>query len=269
MRDENKFTYWIEHEAKDCGICAPPLNPKKAIDFLINYLLGEDWTVTTSESFEQVTTEAVHSILMKYSKEYRKELKIYQSDTCYCFNENSYCYKNYYENNYQILEWSDFMSDNKKFTKLDLRSGDVLLSASGDVAIACVETGTLIRKDGYDALSELTNDLKCIYSEDGDNSDDIVAVRRPKQPYECQFCAFDERLGELIYERKDELEEMTLEEVYRALGKKVKIVPQHGGTTIEHEGSEDDYYCECSKCGSHDVSLKDSFCSSCGVSFKA
>lgn len=151
---------------------------------------------------------------------------VYKQDTCYYFNEgclgDSYSVNKY---RYKFLEWSDFMD--KKFTKADLKSGDVILSVNGDVKIVCIETGTLIQRDGFSSLYELTDDLKCIYSDKEDNFDDIVAVRRPKQPYDCQFCAFYEELGELVYERKDEPEEMTLEEICKALGKEIKIVKEH------------------------------------------
>ena len=146
--------------------------------------------------------------------------------TCYDFNLGVYdSIEYFYNKKYQILEWGDFMDN--KFTKADLKSGDVVLSVNGDVKIVCIETGTLIQRDGFSSLYELTDDLKCIYSDKEDNFDDIVAVRRPKQPYECQFCAFDEGFGELVYERKDEPEEMTLEEICKALGKEIKIVKEH------------------------------------------
>lgn len=148
--------------------------------------------------------------------------------TCYDFNLGVYgSIEYFYNKKYQILEWGDFMTNNNKFTKADLKSGDVVLSVNGDVKIVCIETGTLIQRDGFSSLYELTDDLKCIYSDKEDNFDDIVAVRRPKQPYDCQFCAFYEELGELVYERKDEPEEMTLEEICKALGKEIKIVKEH------------------------------------------
>jgi hypothetical protein len=75
---EKQFTYWLEHEAKDCGLCDPPLEAQKAIQFLKNYLLGENWYVVTSESTEQVNSAIVWEILRKYSKEFRKELKQYK-----------------------------------------------------------------------------------------------------------------------------------------------------------------------------------------------
>ena len=150
----------------------------------------------------------------------------YKEKTCYSFNYGYYApISHFIVYNYKILEWSDFMD--KKFTKADLKSGDIVLRRDGNVEIVCIETGTLIQRDGFSSLYELTDDLKCIYSDKEDNFDDIVAVRRPKQPYDCQFCAFYEELGELVYERKDEPEEMTLEEICKALGKEIKIVKEH------------------------------------------
>lgn len=146
--------------------------------------------------------------------------------TCYDFNLGVYnSIEYFYNKKYQILEWGDFMTNNNKFTKADLKSGDVVLRRDGSVEIVCIETGTLIRKDEFNILDELTDDLTDIFKDD--DSDDVIAVRRPKQPYECQFCAFDEGFGELVYERGDEPEEMTLEEICKALGKEIKIVKEH------------------------------------------
>lgn len=147
----------------------------------------------------------------------------YEEKTCYDFNDGYYASISYYIiDNYKILEWGDFMDN--KFTKADLKSGDVVLRRNGSVEIVCLETGALIRRDGFNILDELTDDLLSTFNDD--DSDDIIAVRRPKQPYHCQFCAFDEELGELVYERKDEPEEMTLEEICKALGKEIKIVKE-------------------------------------------
>ena len=161
------------------------------------------------------------------NKKYTEEnyWRYYKDEICYDFNnDNAYSgTESFIRHNYKILEWSDFM--NKKFTKADLKSGDVILRRDGSVEIVCLETGTLIRKDEFNILDELTDDLTDIFKDD--DSDDVIAVRRPKHPYECQFCAFDEGFGELVYERGDEPEEMTLEEICKALGKEIKIVKEH------------------------------------------
>lgn len=37
------------------------------------------------------------------------------------------------------------------------------------------------------------------------------------------------------------------------------------GYVIEHQGAEDEYYCECSVCKTHEVNLGDKYCSECGA----
>ena len=147
---------------------------------------------------------------------------IFKDNTCYVFNYGTYSSLSFSElSGYTVLEWSDFMD--KKFTKADLKSGDVVLRRNGSVEIVCLETGSLISKDGFNRLSEINEDLTSGLS----FADwDIIAGRRPKKPHECQFRAFASEYGELIYERK-ETEEMTLEEVCKALGKEIKIVKEH------------------------------------------
>ena len=73
VSDKNTFTHWLRYEAKDCGIMQPPLDAQKALGFLCNYLLGEDWYVVNPVNTEQCNTQLVHEILFKYSNEYRKE----------------------------------------------------------------------------------------------------------------------------------------------------------------------------------------------------
>ena len=70
---QKQFTYWLKHDAEDCGILQPPLNAQKAVDFLKDYLLGEDWYVVNPVNTEQCNTEIVHEILYRYSSRYRRE----------------------------------------------------------------------------------------------------------------------------------------------------------------------------------------------------
>ena len=70
-----KFTDWLKYDAEDCGILSPPLEPQLAINFLKDYLLDEDWYSFNPISTQQVNTEIVFSILCKYSRKFRKELK--------------------------------------------------------------------------------------------------------------------------------------------------------------------------------------------------
>ena len=70
-----KFTDWLKNNAVDCGMCDPPMEAQKAIDFLKDYLLGEGWCVTMPESTQQVNTAIVFEILLNHSSKFRKEWK--------------------------------------------------------------------------------------------------------------------------------------------------------------------------------------------------
>ena len=72
------FTDWLENDSIDYGIMSPPMEDKKALEFLTDYLLGENWYVVDPISPRQVNTNIVHEILWKYSKQYRKEWKQYR-----------------------------------------------------------------------------------------------------------------------------------------------------------------------------------------------
>ena len=108
---------------------------------------------------------------------------------------------------------------NNTFTKADLQTGDVILRRDGTTEIYNGELGMFITKDGWNDLDTERNDLtNCISSEF-----DIVAVRRPRNKFDCVFDAFVKERGELVYERK-EVEELTLAEVCKLLGKEIKII---------------------------------------------
>lgn len=76
------FMEWLKLEnAKDPDNILPPeLDFEKAIYFLKNYLLGENWYVNYSGSAKQINTDIVYNILRKYSKKFRKELKVYEKE---------------------------------------------------------------------------------------------------------------------------------------------------------------------------------------------
>jgi hypothetical protein len=143
-----------------------------------------------------------------------------QPDTVYYFNEGQCGSMNYAKRlNYTILEWEDFM--NKEFTKADLKTGDVVQLRNGEIGIVNGDLGTIVMRDAFCNLKGFHDDLT---REVFDTvAHDIVAVRRPESAYHCQFCAFEKKYGALVYERK-EVEEMTLAEVCRLLGKEIKIV---------------------------------------------
>lgn len=74
------FTEYVDSESKKDpkNIFSPPTDPQLAVYFLRDYLLGEDWYTPDPISTNQANTEIVHEILMKYSRRYRKECKLYE-----------------------------------------------------------------------------------------------------------------------------------------------------------------------------------------------
>ena len=155
----------------------------------------------------------------------------YHDNSCY-YGKNVYYFNNrcwsslqYAKSQgYTILEWSDFMYN--EFTKADLRTGDVILRRNGSVEILNRELGVLIcNNGGWNNFDNLNDDLTTQYI---DNQYDIMEVRRPVEKCDCCFDAMKingHHRGTLVYERK-EVEEMTLAEVCRLLGKEIKIVKQ-------------------------------------------
>lgn len=114
------------------------------------------------------------------------------------------------------------MFGDMKFTKKNLRNGDVVKCRNGQIAIAIPDTNVLIFKDGYLSLSSIRDDLTHTGFTGADF--DIVAVRRPMSERECSFVwPKNEYFGPIVYERNEPIE-MTLEEVCKALGKEIKIV---------------------------------------------
>lgn len=57
------------------NILPTPMEAQEAINFLSDYLLGEEWYVINSINSKQVNTEIVFAILEKYSKKFKKEKK--------------------------------------------------------------------------------------------------------------------------------------------------------------------------------------------------
>lgn len=150
---------------------------------------------------------------------------VHEYDTCYNFNYNLYDNIYYYkQQDYTILEfndfdWSDFTMK-KEFTKADLKNGDIIKRRDNSVEIFIPDLNVCVGEHGdYSEIKCINDDLKSTCS----TNRDIVAVRRINCNYGNPFMAFKYGYGELIYERK-EVEEMTLEEVCKALGKEIKIV---------------------------------------------
>ena len=113
--------------------------------------------------------------------------------------------------------------------KSDLKTG--MLVEMGDKTTRLVLGNTLIGFDGSKGginINNLTNDLR----REGNTNDNIMQVY--SEPY-CNtgLCASltywikekeYKKYSTLLWERKPDVEEMTLEEVCKALGKNVKII---------------------------------------------
>ena len=85
MKQKMTFTEWfLQEKAKDKdNIFPPPLEPQLALNFLREYILGEDWYSANPVPTAQINTEVVGEILYKCSKRYRKEVKEYRKQrTC-------------------------------------------------------------------------------------------------------------------------------------------------------------------------------------------
>lgn len=153
------------------------------------------------------------------------------TNTCYDVHKSHTVYNlslglfgeidNFIEAGYAILEWSDFM--NGEFTKADLKTGDVVKFREGELGIVILEYNTIACKNGgWISMSSISQDLISSFYL---GKYDIVAVRRPTEGCACCFDAMrgNAPRGTLVYERK-EVEEMTLAEVCKLLGKEIKIV---------------------------------------------
>lgn len=53
-------------EDTDCGIFAPPMDAQVALNELCRFLLGDDWYSLAPVSQEQINTEIVYEIELKY-----------------------------------------------------------------------------------------------------------------------------------------------------------------------------------------------------------
>ena len=66
-----------KREDKDNIYCTG-ITDKEFVNFIIEYLLGEDWYVADPLGHNQVNQIALEEILDKYSKKFRKELSNYK-----------------------------------------------------------------------------------------------------------------------------------------------------------------------------------------------
>lgn len=122
----------------------------------------------------------------------------------------------YKESDYTIFEWSDFINTNntyKEFTKQDLKDGMVVELNNGQLRFLFNES--LINKNGYIPFDEYFNN-KLIYNNNPIDNYTIKRIYKTKGKYFSNF--FDAHELELIWERKEEPKEMTVEEIEKRIG---------------------------------------------------
>ena len=66
---------WLKEHDEKGNILAPSMDAQTAVNFLCDYLLGEDFCIMYPASTGQANTEIVCEILQKYSKRLRKEIR--------------------------------------------------------------------------------------------------------------------------------------------------------------------------------------------------
>lgn len=77
--EDFKWSEWYDANLQEDDLCDPTLDPQMALDILVEYLLKRDkkfsYLTSMPESVEQVNTVAVDTILQKYSRNFRHEVK--------------------------------------------------------------------------------------------------------------------------------------------------------------------------------------------------
>lgn len=177
----------------------------------------------------------------------RTKYHTFQKNTCYSC-DGYYCYYDYYkENEYTILEWSDYMR--KEFTKADLKDGMVVEYRNGERRI--IIDNMLIGKSGFSTLNKFSEELKDNYFDEHT----IVKTYKISEARTFAYVLNDNNL-ELIWERT-EVKRMTAEEMCQKLeeftGEKIEV--EH---TIEEKYGAIVRYCDnrrdCGDCKLYDKS---------------
>ena len=157
---------------------------------------------------------------------------LYKTDTVYYFNEGMYCDVVFakWQEHLTILEWSDFMENKEtvsEFTLNDLKPGDFVKLRDGQVCCVLfvyvddsMTGGTVVLEDQHNNR-KYRNFCSSGLLDVSESDKDIMQVRRPTLSLDVCGNIFDDRKGDLLYARE---EEMTLDEVCKALGRKIKIV---------------------------------------------
>lgn len=151
----------------------------------------------------------------------RTNWHICKEKTCYS-NSGRYCDKDHYiENDYKILEWSDY-NMKKEFTKTDLKSGMVIEYNDKTFGRRLVAGDYLIGGNGYSELNDYANNLIS-------NNANLEIVKIYKIRYgSCFNDLMEDKNLELIWERI-EVKHMTVDEMQQKLeeltGEKIETEP--------------------------------------------
>jgi hypothetical protein len=157
----------------------------------------------------------------------------------YLFNNGAFCGVEFANREgFVVLEWSDFMENEEtlsEFTLDDLKPGDFIKLKYNSKSVCCVlfvhiytnlDGGTVVFEEQHTHTKYTKffhSDLTDVSESGSEYANNIMQVRRPVHPSDICCNIFDDCKGCLLYAREKE-EEMTLDEVCKALGRKIKIV---------------------------------------------
>jgi len=144
----------------------------------------------------------------------------------YSVRENEY---NWHERELELVKEKENMftkKDLKEFDIVKLRNGEVLMVLRNDMS----RDGLAIFNKKHHGCHQYIHSYNYELTYMGHSDNDIVAVKKfdgdHMYIHMADFFADDRTDYRWDWERKDEPEEMTLEEVCKALGKEIKIVKE-------------------------------------------
>ena len=212
-----------------------------------------DWTKFMDKNNKiavRCKTEEEAKDFRKQAREHNVNLafdckQMYGSNTCYGNHISFGRVDTYKEQDYTILEWSDYMNDD--FTKADLKVGDIVKIRKG-YYLAILPNN--MSSDGLSTFSKITIGCHCYlhtYNEDlthiSNKECDIVAVLRGSEANKGEniysllqtilACNDKEIVDDEFkyvrwdWERKEEpIKELTMEELEKHFGCKIKIIAE-------------------------------------------
>lgn len=146
--------------------------------------------------------------------------KTYEEDTVY-YSKGTYGRKTKAkENNRKIIKWENYMTEEKKeFPKTDLKDGMVVETRNG--SLYEVLGDKMLNADGWTNLDSYRDNLKRPTGIEFD----IVSVYKVDLSKVCKIAdIFKKENLILIWQREDEVIEVTMEDIEKMHEKKVKIV---------------------------------------------